>query len=374
MVPVSSFFDALKRGGADFFTGVPDSLLKDLCAYITEHARGAHVIAANEGNAVALAAGHHLATGRAAIVYMQNSGLGNTVNPLLSLADKAVYRIPMLLIIGWRGEPGVHDEPQHRAQGPLTIPLLRTLGIPHVILPQSERAAVRAAERAYARAQKEGRAVALVVRAGTFSPHALAAAPSSYPLTREAALHIALGELPKNAVVVSTTGKLSRELFEWRKERGGRHGKDFLTVGSMGHASQIALGIALSKPRRPVYCFDGDGAALMHLGGWAIIGQEAPKQFRHVVFNNGMHESVGGQPTAGFDTDFPAIARACGYRVALAASNAHSLEVAMQKLRRAVGPAFLEIRVRGGSRKDLGRPTRTPLENKQDFMRTLRRA
>src|SRR3989344_558096 len=334
MVHAKAFFDAFTRKGVRFFTGVPDSLLKDFCAHVTTRCNPrTHVIAANEGNAIAIAAGHHLATGKIALVYLQNAGLGNIVNPLLSLADPKVYGIPMVLVIGWRGEPGTKDEPQHRSQGPLTIPLMQTLGVPYKVLPTSERDAVRAVARACDRAKKENRAVALVVREGTFAPHPFLAPTNTYSLTREEALHACVETLPSTAVVVSTTGKLSRELFEFRKATGARHEKDFLTVGSMGHASQVALGIALSQPRRPVYCFDGDGAALMHLGSLAIIAQAAPKNFKHIIFNNGTHESVGGQPTA----------------------------------------AFLEIRVKSSSRKDLTRPTRTPLENKRALMRYLKR-
>src|SRR3989344_3950191 len=374
MVHAKAFFDAFTRKGVRFFTGVPDSLLKDFCAHVTTRCNPrTHVIAANEGNAIAIAAGHHLATGKIALVYLQNAGLGNIVNPLLSLADPKVYGIPMVLVIGWRGEPGTKDEPQHRSQGPLTIPLLRTLGVPYKVLPTSERDAVRAVARACDRAKKENRAVALVVREGTFAPHPFLAPTNTYSLTREEALHACVETLPSTAVVVSTTGKLSRELFEFRKATGARHEKDFLTVGSMGHASQVALGIALSQPRRPVYCFDGDGAALMHLGSLAIIAQAAPKNFKHIIFNNGTHESVGGQPTAAFVTDLSAVARACGYAYVASVSDATALSKELRRFKKARGAAFLEIRVKSSSRKDLTRPTRTPLENKRALMRYLKR-
>ncbi|OGG48249.1 phosphonopyruvate decarboxylase [Candidatus Kaiserbacteria bacterium RIFCSPLOWO2_12_FULL_52_8] len=375
MVYPKTIFDALRGGGGHFFTGVPDSLLKNFCAYVSDHTnKRLHVIAANEGNAISLAVGHYLATGKVGVVYLQNSGIGNAVNPLLSLAGRGVYGIPMLLIIGWRGEPGIKDEPQHLTQGPLTLPLLTTLKIPHAILPQTDAKAVSVAQKMYERAKKENRPVAIVVREGTFAPYtSVAKKISRYPLTREAALEMCVSAIEEKAIVVSTTGKLSRELFELRKRKGGQHEKDFLTVGSMGHASQIALGIALAQPARPVYCFDGDGAAIMHLGGWVVIGQAAPKNFKHIVFNNGVHESVGGQPTAGYIAHFEDIARACGYKNAAVVSDPKKLRTALTRVKKLHGPALLEIRIKEGSRSDLGRPTRTPLENKKDFMSFLRR-
>ena len=376
MIRPETVFDALTSDGARFFTGVPDSLLKHFCAYILQACDAtSHVTAANEGNAIALAAGHHLATGRAAVVYMQNSGIGNAVNPLLSLADPGVYSIPMLLFVGWRGEPGgKKDEPQHLSQGSATIPLLEAMRIPYGILPTSERTALTAIRKAYVRAKRENRPVALVVQEGTFSPAVVEARPlGSYSLTREEALRGVVPLLPDDAVIVSTTGKLSRELFELRKESGAGHTRDFLTVGSMGHASQIALGIALAQPERPVYCFDGDGAAIMHLGGWAVIGQAAPRNLRHIVFNNGGHESVGGQPSAGYVVSFEGIAQACGYARAACASDGETLRASMMRLRKSHGPSLLEIRIRGGSRANLARPDRTPVENKQDVMRYLKK-
>ncbi|MBI5457224.1 phosphonopyruvate decarboxylase [Candidatus Kaiserbacteria bacterium] len=372
MVRPEAIFDALRDQGAQFFTGVPDSLLKDLCSYIANRCDpSTHIIAVNEGCAVGLATGHFLATGRPAVVYLQNSGLGNAINPLLSLVDPAVYGIPMLLIIGWRGEPGVADEPQHCAQGPATIPLLNALGIPSEILPEDESTAAQLAAELYKRAAKEGRPLALVVRAKTFTKEPpVRKRPCQYPLSREAVLAVCVSSLPRAAVTISTTGKLSQELFAMRA-KAGDHGQDFLSVGAMGHASQIALGIALAQPTRPVYCFDGDGAALMHLGAWAAIGQFAPRTYRHIIFNNGAHESVGGQPTLGFEVDFVAIALGCGYRFARSVSQLTDLQAALAELETVHGPALLEIRVNLDIRPDLARPTRTPSETKWAFMQRL---
>lgn len=368
MIEVKDAYDALIASGVDMFTGVPDSLLKNICAYITDNApRQKHIIAANEGNAVGIAAGHYLATDRPALVYMQNSGLGNAVNPLLSLADEKVYSIPMLLMIGWRGEPGVHDEPQHAKQGEVTLALLDAMRIPYVVL---EQACQIQAQVALALQRKAP--VALVIRKGTFGSYKLRnASHNDNPLSREEAMKLVVDHLHEHDMVVSTTGKLSRELFEYREARQQGHGHDFLTVGSMGHSSSIALGIALEQPSRRVFCFDGDGAFIMHTGALGIIGSMKPKNFYHILFNNGAHESVGGQPTIGYELDASGMAKASGYRQALQATTEQEMTAALQQLETIEGPVLLELRVRIDSRDDLGRPTTTPIENKQAFMNEL---
>lgn len=373
MLPVEVFFEALRGEGIEFFTGVPDSLLKDFCAYVTDHTgRGQHVIAASEGGAVALAAGHYLATGHPALVYMQNSGQGNAVNPLTSLADPDVFGIPMLLLVGWRGEPGVPDEPQHVKQGKITQDLFAALGIHCEVLPADIAGAAACLDSAGRRMRAGTCPVALVVRAGTFERYKLRTEnATAYDLGREAALALVLDSIEDNAVVVATTGMTSRELFEHRVSAGQSHRADLRTVGCMGHASQIALGIALAQPHRPVYCLDGDGAVIMHMGGLAIVGDQQPANFRHVVFNNGAHDSVGGQPTAGFAIDIPRIATACGYRFASTASTAREIPDGLVQLRAASGPALLEIRVKKGARANLGRPTSTPAANKRELMQHL---
>ena len=379
MVDPSSFLDDCRRLGVDFFAGVPDSLLKSFCAELAARAADPsgglrHVVAANEGGAVALAAGHFLATGRPGLVYLQNSGEGNAVNPLLSLADPAVYGIPMVLLVGWRGEPGVPDEPQHKAQGECTLALLDSLRVPNEILPADPAGAAAALERAVALALRGSRPVALVVRKGTFAPGAKAPArPDLSDLAREDALRALLRLLPPDARVVGSTGMISREIFELREHAGEPHDRDFLTVGSMGHASQIALGVHLARPDLPVVAVEGDGAALMHLGALAIVGRRADGRFLHVVLNNAAHDSVGGQPTVADAADLSAVARACGYRVLPAASTLEGIAAAL-----ADGPfegprpSFLEIRVRKGARKDLGRPTVPPADSKTAFMAALR--
>ena len=353
MVDVAKFVEGLSAAGVGFFAGVPDSLLKSFCAYLTDTCGSCHVIAANEGGAVALASGTYLATGRPALVYMQNSGQGNAVNPLASLADPDVYSIPMILLVGWRGEPGVHDEPQHVKQGKVTLSLFETLGVPAEVLSDATSKAVAQARRLVRRAKKERRPVALVVRKGTFGTYSLKARrPDIAAAKREATIERILKRLPPDAVVVSTTGMISREVYETRVRLGQGHERDFLTVGSMGHACQIAMGIARARPERPVYCLDGDGAAIMQMGNLAIVGQSGCANLTHVVLNNAAHDSVGGQPTVGGAIDLTAIAKACGYG-------------------RRGAPKFREIKVAKGARADLGRPKERPQENKTLFMRTL---
>lgn len=372
MIQPKAFIEQLQQGGIDFFAGVPDSLLKNLCAYITDNvSREKNIIAANEGNAVALAAGYHLATGKIGCVYMQNSGEGNIVNPLLSLVDEDVYHIPMLLIIGWRGEPGVHDEPQHKKQGKVTLALLEAMGVPYAVLDEKWEQQV---QQAIATIQETNGIFALIVRKGTFDEYALQTqSMSSLPLSREEAIKIVVDKLQEDDIVVSTTGMISRELFEYREAKQQGHKADFLTVGSMGHASQIALGIALQKPNRRVFVFDGDGAMLMHMGGMAIIGDYCPKNLVHIIFNNGAHDSVGGQPTVGQKIDVEAIAKAVGYTDVVSVDNEMALNCAMNHINSASieGTALINVNVHKGNRKDLGRPTTTPIENKQALMENL---
>lgn len=370
MLDCKQFYALLRKEGVEFFTGVPDSLLKDFCAFITDHAEPQkHVIAANEGGAVGLAAGYYLATGKLPLVYMQNSGQGNAFNPLLSLCDPEVCGISMLLLVGWRGEPGCSDEPQHRVQGRVTQGLFEAAGIPCVVLSDQDGAVEIDVHAAVCRAVEENRPVALLVRAGTFCSYSgKSLPPSCYSLTREEAIEAVARSLSPETVVVSTTGKASRELYEFRERRGAGHLKDFLCVGGMGHASQIALGVALSKPGRSVCCFDGDGAALMHMGGLPVIAACKPTNYKHVLLNNGAHDSVGGQPTAGFSVDFCAIATASGYARSFRAENQEQLNDALIQFLREPGPSFLEIRIVPGARGDLGRPCISPAQNKQAVM------
>jgi len=371
MLQPSFFIGQLKAAGIDFFAGVPDSLLKNICAYITDNLpKEQNIIAANEGGAMGIAAGYHLSTGKIGVVYMQNSGEGNIINPLASLTDREVYNIPVLLLIGWRGRPGVHDEPQHVKQGKVTTGLLNTMGIDYSVLSKDEAQAAKQIAAAVNHMTRTNEPYALVIEKDTFEAYTLQSkVDSALTLSREEAIETVVEALPAEAAVVSTTGMISRELFEIRERRGEGHGHDFLTVGSMGHASQIALGIALQQKHRPVFCFDGDGASIMHMGNMAITAQMQPKNMVHVVFNNGAHDSVGGQPTVGLDIDLPAVARAVGYRQVCSVKTKDELRQALTAV--AEGPVFLEVQVRKGNRKDLGRPTTTPVQNKEALMAFL---
>ena len=360
--------------GAECFTGVPDSKLRPLVDYLMDTYGAnspAHLIAANEGSAAALAAGCHLATGKVPLVYLQNSGLGNLVNPLLSLLHREVYGIPCIFVIGWRGEPDLHDEPQHLVQGRLSLPLLETMGVQTMVLTRDSTPAEVAAWMATMHPHlKEGGQCALLVRDGALD-YPKRKYANAYTLRREDAIAQIL-DAAGDAVIVATTGKTGRELFELREKRDAGHAHDFLTVGSMGHASAIALGIALHRSQRRVIVLDGDGAALMHTGAMATIGAAAPPNLTHILLNNEAHESVGGAPTAAHSVHFPALAESLGYRVLPSATTAEELTRALTGFAEGDGLTFLEVRTAIGSRADLGRPTTTPIENKEALMNTLR--
>jgi phosphonopyruvate decarboxylase len=374
MIRPEFFIEKLRENGIDCFAGVPDSLLKNICAYITDHFDAEHnIIAANEGAAVGIAAGHYLATGQPACVYMQNSGEGNIINPLASLTDQEVYNIPVLLLIGWRGRPGVHDEPQHVKQGKITTGLLNVLGINYEVLSKEEDKASKQIDKAVT-ALRNKEVFALVIEKDTFEDYKLQNVESNpFSLSREEAVKTVAASLGDRDCIVSTTGMISRELFEYRAALGQGHERDFLTVGSMGHASQIALGIALAQPQRRVWCFDGDGAAIMHMGSMAIVANKSPKNYIHVVFNNGAHDSVGGQPTVGLKMNLPAVAKAMGYKDVYSVDDTDGLRIVLGSVKNVEGPILIEIKVKKGNRKDLGRPTTTPIQNKEALMNFLKK-
>lgn len=374
MINPKFFIDKLGLLGINYFTGVPDSLLKNICAYISDNVDAQHnIIAANEGGAVALAAGYYLATGKIGCVYMQNSGEGNIINPLASLTDKEVYNIPVLLLIGWRGRPGVHDEPQHIKQGKITTGLLNIMGINYDVLSKEENKAAIQIEKAIATMQATNEVYALVIEKDTFDSYVLQQVQNNnLTMTREEAIQMVAAAINEKDIVVGTTGMISRELFEYRESVNEGHARDFLTVGAMGHASQIALGIAMEKTNRTIWCFDGDGASIMHMGSMAITASKAPKNYIHVVFNNGAHDSVGGQPTVGFNIDIPAVAKAVGYKDALCIDSKELLDKALKTMNAVEGPILLEVKVKKGNRKELGRPTTTPKQNKEALMEFLK--
>lgn len=372
MIDINNFYKSLKDNQIEFFTGVPDSLLKSFCAYVKDNADSdKNIIAANEGNAVGIASGYYLSSHKIGLVYMQNSGLGNAINPLASLDDKLVYNIPLLLLIGWRGEPGKKDEPQHKKQGMITLETLDLLNIRYTVIDEytSNEEADDIIKKACKYMMHTKEPYAIVVKKNTFGEYKLKnSLHTDFEMSREEAIEVILDSMNEDSVIVSTTGMASRELFELREKKNQSHNRDFLTVGSMGHASQIALGIALTDKKKEVYCFDGDGAMIMHLGGLAIIGDNHPQNLKHILFNNGAHDSVGGQDTVGLSINLTAIAEACGYKKVYSCSNLKDLMENCQKIKEDKGPVLLEVKVKKGARKNLGRPTKTPIENKDAFM------
>lgn len=356
---------------ADFFTGVPDSQLKPLCDYLMDtygiepkH----HVIAANEGNCTALAAGYYLATGKVPVVYMQNSGEGNVINPVASLLNDKVYAIPVVFIIGWRGEPGIHDEPQHVYQGEVTIKLLEDMDIASfVIAKETTECELKKGMDEFRKNLAVGKSVAFIVRKGALTYNGKINYKNENSMMREEIIrHIVntAGEDP----IISTTGKASRELFEIREANKQSHKYDFLTVGSMGHSSSIALGVAINKPNTRIWCIDGDGAMLMHMGAVAVIGNIKPKNLVHIVINNGAHETVGGMPTVASGIDVAAVAKACGYPNVVSVDNFSELDEELQKAKGRKELTLINVKCAIGSRGDLGRPTTTAKDNKGNFM------
>ncbi|MBQ7504309.1 MAG: phosphonopyruvate decarboxylase [Ruminococcus sp.] len=357
--------------GADFYTGVPDSQLKSLCDYLMNTYgidKKRHIIAANEGNCVGLAAGYHLATGKTPVVYMQNSGEGNIINPVASLLNDKVYAIPMIFVIGWRGEPGVHDEPQHIYQGEVTVKLLDDMDIASFVIGKdttSEELCAKMDE--FNEILAQGKQVAFVIRKGALEYDEKVVYKNGCDMNREDIIrHIAAAT--GDDLIVSTTGKASRELFEIREANSQGHQYDFLTVGSMGHSSSIALGVALNKPDKKVWCVDGDGAMLMHMGSMAVMGANAPENLVHIVINNGAHETVGGMPTVAAKADVVAIAKACGYPNAVSVDSFDALDRELKAARERNELSLIEVKCSIGARADLGRPTTTALDNKIGFM------
>jgi len=371
----AEFFNELKRQEINFFTGVPDSLLKDFCTYIDKNVSSKkHIIAANEGNATSIAAGYYLATGKIPLVYMQNSGFGNAINPLLSLCDPDIYSIPMTLLIGWRGEPGVDDAVQHKKDGRIQCQLQDALEIPYETFDQNTKNYAVKIKKGIETSEKEKRPFIFLIKKGTFQKIS-ASVPSAEneTMTREEALEVVL-ESFNGAHFISTTGKTSRELYEIRDKRGETHDKDFLVVGSMGHCSSIALGLALEKPDKDIICIDGDGAFLMHMGSIAIIGAQKPSNLKHIIINNGAHESVGGQPTVAKKLDIGSIVRACGYQSSFKVGSKEQLREQINEFKNCTGPSLLEILVNKKSRKDLGRPSTNLKDIKNSFSKSLQQS
>ena len=362
--------------GSDFYAGVPDSQLKEICLFLIDRFGidpKHHIIAANEGNCVGLAAGYYLSTGKVPVVYMQNSGEGNAINPIVSLLNEKVYAIPMIFIIGWRGEPDLHDEPQHIFQGEITLKLLEDIGVKYCAFDSSiDESRLLSIINGFQKELAQGRQVAFVIRKGSLSYDTKSTFKNNYLISREEAIKHIIA-VADDDLIISTTGKASRELFEIREANKQSHENDFLTVGSMGHASSIALEIAVNCPEKKVWCLDGDGALLMHMGSMAVIGSNKPDNLIHVIINNSAHETVGGMPTVASNMDIVSVAKACGYYYAVSVNDYEELDQVLIEAKRINKLSMIVINCSISSRGDLGRPTTTPVENKKMFMNFIMR-
>ena len=373
-LPAEVFYNQMVERGFDFFTGLPDSLLTDLIQCNSErHNSSRYIIGANEGTAMGLAAGWHLATKKYPVLIMQNSGLGNIVNPLLSLVDPRVYKIPMLLLLAWRGEPGKKDEPQHKVQGEIMTSLLSDLGITYEVLPDFEEGAAESLDVALNHLNTKGTPYAFLVRRRTFLPYKRATPepPAKYELSREEALDYLMEHIGKFDAVVSGAGLTSRELMEFREKKGLSMGQDFYCLGAKGHSSSIAMGIALAKPSKMVYVLDGDGSFFMHMGAAPQIGARKIHNLRHIIFNNHVHESAGGLASVGDCVDFVTLAEGSGYAYAGSASTLPEIKAHLDKMRNLPGSGLLEIKIRSFTRKDLKALQVGPKDNKDQFMTFL---
>ncbi len=375
MISPKEFHKKIKKLGVSFFTGIPDSLLKNYCYYIDDYEKNEdHIIAANEGGALAIAIGYNLATGKIPLIYLQNSGFGNLVNPLLSLTDKDVYSIPGILLIGWRGEPDIPDEPQHKKQGKITLDLLDTMDIPYYLLDKmlDDTEIENILNQCIKDVKSKSRINALVVKKGFFDNYKpVNKDQSKFKLTRERAIELVVSQI-KDGLIIATTGLASRELYDYRNRTNGDHSQDFLVVGGMGHANQIAMGIALQSKKKRIICLDGDGAVIMHMGSLPIIGSNIPNNMIHILLNNGAHDSVGGQNTVGFEIDLSEIAKISGYKEVFSFDTEAEILSAINEISKMDGPIFVEIKVKKGFRDEIGRPKTTPIENKNRFVSRLK--
>ncbi|MGI6393560.1 MAG: phosphonopyruvate decarboxylase [bacterium] len=373
MINPEEFISFFVRHGSDFFTGVPDSTFKELITYIENPSdKFKHFTASNECEAMGIASGYHLATGKTPVVYMQNSGFGKTVNPYTSLASHDVYSIPVVMLIGWRGEPGKKDEPQHKMMGRITKELLKVLEIESCELDVEKWEEQVAKALQYS--EKESRPFAIILKSKMFSEPCIEKKKdeSNFPL-REEILKEIVKAAPADALFISTTGKTSRELFEIREQLNMPHKTDFYTVGSMGCASSIALGIATGNHGRPIFIIDGDGAALMQMGTFAALGNHGQrKNITHIIIDNQAHESTGGQRSLSSKVSFEGVAKSCGYEHAYVVSSAKEAGKVITEQRKNSELKLLVVKSKKGSRANLGRPTTTPLENKINFMRCIK--
>lgn len=374
IISCEDFFEVLKKQGITFFTGIPDSTFKDWMSFLADNDKKKleNLVACNECEAIALAAGYHLATNKIGVVYMQNSGLGKTVNPLTSICDPEIYAIPILLLIGWRGEPGEIDAAQHKKMGKITLPLLELLQIPYSILEPDLNKVETELKNAYSHFTKIKGPYAFIIKKNLFKKYETKKKIiNEFELTRKRAINLIMENLNNDEIIVSNTGYISRELFEYRESRKKDHYKSFYNIGGMGCASSISLSIALHKPNKKVLVFDGDGSILMQMGALSTIGKSSPSNLIHIIFDNNAHESTGGQPTNSESVDFIEIALGCSYKSAILITTSERLISTIKSLSKMEGPILLLVKINLTLNTDLKRPNKKPTEYKKDLMNYL---
>lgn len=356
MIETKKIFSYLKKKDIKFFTGVPDSILKDTSIYLEKLNKEKHVVTHNEGGAIALGAGYFLKNKKIPCIYLQNSGLGNTINPLISMAHKNVYSIPMLLIIGWRGAPNQDDEPQHILQGKITKKMLNLMNVDYCILDKNKD--LSKLGKLIDIAKKKQKIVACLIKKNVIKKKVntfLKNTTSISKLKRYQVLDYIISKNTKNLKIFSTTGYTSRELFQLRKEKKSK-AKDFYNVGAMGHTSMIALGYSINNKKNKILCLDGDGSLLMHMGSLSVIGENSAKNFKHIVFNNQQHESVGGQRTPLKKSNLKTLCLSCGYKRYFFAKTFKDFKKNYKLFLSSKGPTFFELLISPGSVNNLGRP------------------
>ena len=358
MISTVNFIDELKRNSIDFFTGVPDSVLKKLSNKFEKFDKNKHVLAFNEGSAIALGIGYHLATNKIPCIYLQNAGLGNAINPLVSIAHKNVYSIPLLMVIGWRGSPNrKKDEPQHNVKGKITRKLLSTLGIKNIVI-KNKKDLLKLRKLIKFSKQKKIPVACLIEQNSLVEknkPSIKLKSNFGSNIERSDVIYELLHSIKNDTKIVSTTGYTSRELNQIRREKKLGRGKDFYMVGGMGHSSMVALGLSL-KLKKQIICLDGDGSLLMHMGSLRSAGIFAKKNFKHILLNNAVHESVGEQRTFSENLDFLKLVKKLGYRNSYKTSKKNKLKKIINIFLKSKGPSFLEIKIKTGTIKNLTRP------------------
>lgn len=374
MISCQDFFNILKENGFTFFTGIPDSTFKNFMKFIVDNDGKClqNLVACNECESIALSAGYYLATNKIGIAYMQNSGLGKAINPLTSLCDQDTYSIPVLLLIGWRGEPGKNDAPQHKKMGRIMLSLLETLEIPYSILEPDLDYIKNEMKKAKKYFNNRKEPYAFIIRRNFFEDYDIKTLQkNNYELNREEAIELIMDNLDENDIVISTTGLISREVYEYRENREKDHFKSFYNIGSMGCASSIGLSIALQRPNKRILIFDGDGAAIMQMGVFTTIGKNFPDNLVHIIFDNHAHETTGNQPSNSTAVNFHQVALASNYNYGTIVTTKSQLLDVINEIKHKKGPQMIVVRVKMGFRLDLKRPEKEPTNYKEYLMKYL---